>query len=210
MTKIAVIGATGKSGSLIAKKALTAGFDVTAIVRNAKKLTIKPQAVIEKDVFNLTNADLLGFDAIVLAFRAKAGDESSYSRLFEHLIEILTDNPARLIIVGGAGSLYTDESRATKYVETFPKDLSWVAEPREMAKASELIKASKLNYTFFSPAATFLPEGVETGNYTLTNDVFQKNSAGKSEISYADFAAAVIKIIKEGSYEREHIGIYQN
>uniref|UniRef100_UPI0012FD8708 NAD(P)H-binding protein n=2 Tax=Bacillati TaxID=1783272 RepID=UPI0012FD8708 len=55
--KIGVIGATGKAGSLIAKEAIERGHEVTAIVRNASKLTAPKTAVLEKDVFQLTAED---------------------------------------------------------------------------------------------------------------------------------------------------------
>ena len=45
--KLAIIAATGQVGSLILKKALAAGFDTTAIVRNAAKLKDQPNAVIQ-------------------------------------------------------------------------------------------------------------------------------------------------------------------
>ncbi|KZN96073.1 hypothetical protein AZI98_10735 [Aeribacillus pallidus] len=53
--KIAVIGATGKAGSLIVKEAKERGHDVTAIVRNASKVTDVP--AVEKDIFDITSED---------------------------------------------------------------------------------------------------------------------------------------------------------
>lgn len=211
MTKIAVIGATGKVGTLIAEKALSAGFDVTAIVRNASKLTFAPSAVIEKDSFALTAADFAGFDAIVSAVALPAdGKVNLYKKFFEHLLSALAGNPARLIVVGGTGSLYNDESRTTKRVEWFPQDAPWVPVPRDMAAASDVLKASDVNFTYFSPAGEFDPNGAETDNYTITGDIYEENAAGQSYISYADYAAAVVAMIADGSHQRAHIGIYQN
>lgn len=210
MTKVAIIGATGKEGSLILKKALDAGFDVTAIVRQASKLSVHPQHVLEKDVFDLAASDLVDFDVIVSAYAAPAGKEQLYSTLFERFTKLLANSATRLIIVGGAGSLYADESRTKKHVDIMPQDLPWIAIPREMAKASEIIKHSAINYTYFSPADVFIVEGKETGDTTITDDVFRTNAQGKSEVSYIDFAGAVIQMIREKSHQREHIGIYQN
>lgn len=79
-----------------------------------------------------------------------------------------------------------------------------------MAKASLIYESSKLNFTFFSPAEFFDPEGLETNDYTITGDVLGYNKAGKSRISYADYAEAVVKMIEDGKYQHEHIGIYEN
>jgi putative NADH-flavin reductase len=46
--KLAIIGATGKVGRLIMKEAVDRGFDVTAIVRNASKVTETNIKVLEK------------------------------------------------------------------------------------------------------------------------------------------------------------------
>ena len=65
--KIAIIGANGKSGANLVNEALKQGYDVTAIVRNKeyKNTSVK---VIYKDIFELTKADLAGFDAVISAF----------------------------------------------------------------------------------------------------------------------------------------------
>ena len=71
--KIAVIGATGKQGSMIAEEALNRGHDVTAIVRNAAKVSNAELKVLEKDVFSLTPEDLSDFDVVVDAFGTPFG-----------------------------------------------------------------------------------------------------------------------------------------
>ncbi|CAM4348811.1 NAD(P)H-binding [Weissella hellenica] len=71
MTKVGIIGATGMAGSATFKAAIAAGLDVTAIVRStdkAKETLGSDIAVIEKDAFDLTKADLEQFDVVVNAF----------------------------------------------------------------------------------------------------------------------------------------------
>ena len=60
--KIAVVCANGKAGQLIVKEAVNRGFDVTAVVKGENKSAA--QNVIVKDLFDLTEADLTGFDAV--------------------------------------------------------------------------------------------------------------------------------------------------
>ncbi|BBP92504.1 hypothetical protein BsIDN1_61220 [Bacillus safensis] len=73
--KIGIIGATGKAGQEIVKEAQSRGHEVTAIVRDAQKVTDSSLAVLEKDVFHLQAEDIKGFDVIVNAFGAPAGKE---------------------------------------------------------------------------------------------------------------------------------------
>lgn len=66
--KIAIIGASGKAGRLIAAEAFSRGMDVTAIVRDRRKVNMENYAVIEKDIFDITVQDVEDFDAVVSAF----------------------------------------------------------------------------------------------------------------------------------------------
>lgn len=65
--KIAVIGATGKVGSLVVAEALLRGHDVTGIVRNASKVTAHI-SIIEKEIFDIVADDLTNFDVVINAF----------------------------------------------------------------------------------------------------------------------------------------------
>ena len=71
---IGIVGATGKAGSLILDEAVSRGHDVTAIVRNAKKLNNDNVNVIEKDVHDTTNEDFKGLDVVGNAFGAQNDD----------------------------------------------------------------------------------------------------------------------------------------
>src|SRR3954452_2583141 len=105
--KIGVVGATGKAGSRIAAEAKSRGHIVTAIVRNAGKLEDKSLSVLEKDVFNVTAEDVKSFDVVVNAFGAPMGQEHLHVDAGKVLIEAVKGAPnTRLIVVGGAGSLY--------------------------------------------------------------------------------------------------------
>ena len=108
--KIGVIGANGKSGSLIAREAAARGHDVTAIVRRDVKTPAERTLV--RDVFDLTAGDLAGFDAVVDAFGTSRPEGLPlYKRHLGHLASVLAGAATRLIVVGGAGSLYADGER---------------------------------------------------------------------------------------------------
>lgn len=207
--KIAVIGATGQAGSLITEKLVAAGADVTALVRNASRLKVDVP-VIEKDIFALTQADLAPFDVVIEAFRAPEGHEIQHLQAMQHLMALLEDSQTRLIAVGGTSSLYSDETRTKRLIDLVDVTASFYPVAKYMSDAALELKASDLNYTYFSPAAYFDPAGLETRAYSLATDIFTLNRSGKSYISMADFASAMRDIVLNGTHQREHISIYQN
>ena len=105
--KIAIICANGKAGQLIAKEAVNRGLDVTAVVRDENR-SAAPNALL-KDLYDLTRDDLAGFDAVIDAFGAWTEDTlPQHSTSLKHLCDILSGTDTRLLVVGGAGSLYTN------------------------------------------------------------------------------------------------------
>ncbi|MDR1531616.1 MAG: NAD(P)H-binding protein [Clostridiales bacterium] len=198
--KIGVIGASGKTGSLIAAEAKERGHDVTAIVRDPSKVSGKGYAVLEKDIYAITAEDVAGFDAVVDAFGTAFDPQSAeaHQTSMTHLIKIFEAAPStRLLVVGGAGSLYTDPRKRHRLSEDIPEE--WRHVPLNMAKAFENLQNSGVMWTYFSPAATFDPNGARTGAYTPGSDFVITNSANESYISYADYAVAMVDEIEDAS-----------
>lgn len=120
--KIGVIGATGKAGQKIVEEALQRGHNVTAIVRSASKVK-ENITVMEKDVLDLTQEDVKGFDVVVNAFGAPLGQEALHVAVGRHLIAIFNGIATKLFVVGGAGSLFVDPEKTIRVMETpdFPE-----------------------------------------------------------------------------------------
>lgn len=205
--KIGVIAANGKEGRLIVKEALDRGMDVTAIVRSANKTEAKK--VIQKDIMDLTKDDLKDFDVVVDAFGVwDPAKMNLHSVTLNHLADILSGSSTRLLVVGGAGSLYTDKTHSLKISETpdFPKEYLPVA--NGMGKAlDELRKRNDVKWTYISPAAVFDPEGKRTGSYVLAGEEFTTNEKGESYISYADYAIAMVDEAEKGNHLGERISV---
>ncbi|WP_028550576.1 NAD(P)-dependent oxidoreductase [Paenibacillus sp. UNC451MF] len=207
--KIAVIGATGKAGSLIVKEAASRGHQVTAIVRNASKVQDKGISVLEKDVFKLTSEDLKAFDAVVNAFGAPAGQEHLHVEAGKVLIEALKGAPeTRLIVVGGAGSLFVDEQKTVRLVNTpeFPKEYFATAS-NQGKNLEDLQQSTGIKWTFLSPSAFFNPEGRRTGAYQKGKDNLLVNSQGNSHVSYADYAIALVDEIEKPQHINERFTV---
>lgn len=206
---IGVIGATGKAGSLIVKESIDRGHEVTAIVRNKYKVTPEGVAIIEKDIFDLTADDLKQFDAVVNAFNAPAGKEEGHVIAERVLTKALADNDdTRLIVVGGAGSLYVDDAKTTQGVDTPDFPAAYYPTAKNAAIAlSEFLKVDNVKWTYISPALFFDPNGVRTGKYTLGKDNVILNSKGQSYVSYPDFVVALVDEIENGNHIKERFTV---
>lgn len=205
--KIGVIAANGKEGRLIVKEALDRGMDVTAIVRSANKTEAKQ--VIQKDIMDLTKNDLKNFDVVVDAFGVwDPAKMNLHSVTLNHLADILSGTSTRLLVVGGAGSLYTDKTHTMKLSETpdFPKEYLPVANGMGNA-LDELRKRNDVKWTYMSPAAEFDAEGKRTGSYVLAGEEFTTNEKGESYISYADYAIAMVDEAEKGNHIGERISV---
>lgn len=131
-----------------------------------------------------------------------------HSVTLNHLADILSGTKTRLLVVGGAGSLYTDQTHTMTISETpdFPKAYLPVA--NGMGKAlEELRKRNDVKWTYISPAAEFDPEGKKTGSYVLAGEEFTVNEKGESYISYADYALALVDEAEKGNHIRERISV---
>lgn len=205
--KIAVVCANGKAGKLITNEAVARGLDVTAIVRGENKTNAK--SVLQKDLFALTAQDLGGFDVVIDAFGAWTPETlPQHSTSLAHLCDILSGKSTRLLVVGGAGSLYVNAEHTACVADGagFPDAFKPLA--AAMAKAlGELRKRKDVRWTYISPAADFQAEGERTGAYLLGGDELTLNSKGESVISYADYAIAMVDEAVSGKNDGQRISV---
>lgn len=206
--KIGIIGATGKSGMAILNEATSRGLDVTAIIRNKGKLNNTEVNVIEKDLFSLKTEDLSSFDVVVDAFAAWGDDVDQHSTSLAHLTSILKNTATRLLVVGGAGSLYVDLDQKIQLMDgpEFPDAYKPLAVA--MGKSLEnLRQVNDVNWLYISPAAMFDAEGPKTSQYVLAGEEFSANEKGDSYISYLDYAIAVVDLMGQPEYNQKRVSV---
>ena len=205
--KIAVVCANGKAGKLITNEAVERGLDVTAIVRGENKTNAKQ--VISKDLFDLTKEDLACFDVVIDAFGAWTPEAlPQHSTSLKHLCDILSNTDTRLLVVGGAGSLYINKEHTMQVMDTpdFPEMFKPLAQAQGKA-LEELRERKDAKWTFISPAGDFQAEGAKTGKYILAGEELILNSKGESVISYADYAVAMIDEATKGNHIQQRISV---
>lgn len=205
--KIAVICANGKQGKRIVQEAVARGIDVTAVVRG--KNQTEAANVIQKDLFDLTPDDLEGFDAVIDAFGAWTPDTlPQHSLSLQHLCSLVSGKETRLLVVGGAGSLYTNPEHTAQLMDgaDFPEMFKPLAS--SMGKAlQELRTRTDVKWTYISPAGDFQADGVRTGSYQLGGEELLLNAAGESMISYADYAIAMVDEAVNGTHIQQRISV---
>ena len=205
--KVAVVAANGKAGRLITEEAVNRGMDVTAIVRGENK-TAASKAII-KDLFDITADDLKDFDFIINAYGSWAPDTAgTICDASMHLVDVLRGTDKRLVIVGGAGSLYVNPEHTKTVVDVtpFPDEAMPVVNAHGKL-LEELRKVDDVNWTYVSPAGDFRADGERTGKYILAGEELTLNSKGERVISYADYAIAMIDEVESGNHIKERISV---
>ena len=202
MSKIAIIGATGRAGSELLEEALRRGHSVTAIARHASK--IPPRAgLVTRDVDvndgDALHAALAGHDAVLSA--------ANFSTLpAAAIIEpVKKSGVKRLLFVGGAGSLLLPDGSKVIDSPDFP--------PAYKSEASAggvyldtLRKETVLDWTFLSPSAEFVP-GERTGTFRLGKDHLLVSVEGRSWITFADFAIAMLDEVEHPKHSRQRFTV---
>ena len=202
MSKIAIIGATGRAGSQLLEEALRRGHTVTAIARNTDKLGVRP-GVTPKQVDAL-DADALqqaisGSDVVISAAHFATLPASAV------IGPVKQAGVKRLLVVGGAGSLLLPDGSRVIDSPGFPEE--YKAEASAGAEFLETLRQEKqLDWTFLSPSALF--DGTErTGKFRLGQDDLLVSGDGKSSISFADFAIALIDEVETPKHSRKRFTV---
>ena len=199
MSHIAIIGATGRAGGRLLEEALRRGHTVTAIARKAsEKLSGRA---------NVTAVDVDALDASALE-KVLAGHDAVFSAAhFSTVPAAAIIEPAkragvkRLLVVGGAGSLFA--APGLKVIETpnFPE--AYKAEASAGGAFLDTLRSEKeLDWTFLSPSAEFV-EGERTGKFRLGKDDLLVSAEGRSWISFEDYAIAFIDELEKPAHSRQ-------
>ena len=206
--KIAVVAANGRVAKKVIAEALSRGHEVVAFGRHAENDT-PAKKYVQKDLFDLTREDLAGFDAVVDAAGAWSPETFPIiPNAAKHLAGILAGTPVRLVVVGGAGSLFVNPEHTLTVAETpdFPDAFKGVAAAHQQA-LDFLRTAKDTQWTYISPAGDFQAEGERTGKYILAGEEFTLNSQSESIISYADYAIALVDEIEKGGHSQQRISV---
>jgi uncharacterized protein len=202
MSKIAIVGATGNVGSRLVEEALRRGHTVTAIARDTSALA-------QRDGVSAQNVDVLDADALAAAV---GGHDVVFSATrFATVPESAIVAPLkragvrRLLVVGGAGSLYVAPGQRVLDLPDFPD----AYKPEATAGAAfldALRRERDIDWTFISPSAEFVP-GARTQKFRLGVDELLVDGTGRSWISFEDYAIAFLDELERETHIRQRFTV---
>ncbi|MGH6638807.1 MAG: NAD(P)-dependent oxidoreductase [Polaromonas sp.] len=200
---IALIGATGFVGAPILFELLSRGHRVTVLARNPSKLA--PQTgltVVAADALdaNQVAQAVAGHDAVISAYNPGWSEPKIYDVFLQGSQAILEgvkqSGVKRLLVVGGAGSLYVAPGLQLVDTPEFPAQYKQGA-----LAARELLNRIKgettLDWSFVSPPIGLAP-GARTGQYRLgADELLPGQGEQPAGISVPDLAVAIVDEIEQ-------------
>jgi len=214
MKEIVLIGASGFVGSAILNEALDRGYKVTAVVRHPEKITAVSKNLVIKqgDVsFIETVAEVSkGADTVISAYNPgwknpKIAEETT--KVYKAILNgVKQAGVKRLLVVGGAGSLFISPGKRIMDAGSIPE--SYLPAVRALAEVYliDLMAEKSIDWVFFSPAGILEP-GLRTGKFRLGKDDLIVNEKGESKISVQDYAVAMIDELEKPAHHRERFTI---
>jgi hypothetical protein len=190
--KIVVYGATGMVGSQVVGAAVARGHEVTAVSR--KGTEVPGATAFAADLADTATVSALAADAdaVVFAIPTDRTGGPAQPTIDAHRAIVAARPSARLLVVGGAGSLEVDGQRLVDS-PGFPDEYK----PESQAFTDILAdyRASEgLDWTVVSPSPVIAPG--ERSGYVLGTDA----PVGGS-VTTTDFADAIVDELESPSYQ---------
>lgn len=214
MKNVLLIGATGFVGSAVLNELLERGHKVTAVVRNAAKLPQNELLTgVEQDVSDVEAIAKLaeGKDAVISAYNPGWMNPEIEKLITENYPKILEaakkSGVERLIIVGGAGTLFCAPGLRVVDSGVIPAEIMDGVRPLGNFYLNILTNENDIDWVFFSPAGVLDEEGKKTGIYRLGKDDLIVDAEGNSHISVQDYADALVNELEKPVHHKERFTI---
>lgn len=201
--KIALFGATGKTGTLVLNNLLAKSHTVTALVRTPAKITLtSPQLkLVQGDALILSDVEraIEGCDAVISVLGLPSLKPSTLltSSVGNIAAAMKTKGVKRIISMGSAGILNEMSGLPGMIIGFILRNVL-----KDHRGAYNILHDSPLEWTVVRPLT--LTDGPATGRYQTTETGLPKN--GRS-ISRADVADFIVQILEQGNYIRQSPGI---
>ena len=211
MARIVVIGGTGYAGRHIVQEAVNRGHEVISVSRSKPDNPVDGALAVQGSVLDIDAlGDVFdGADAVVSALSPRGDMAEAVLGALRGLIAKLSGTSTRLGVIGGAGGSLVAPGGPRLFDQDFPEEYKHEAQVGIDSLA--LLEASDagLDWFFVHPAEVFGPwaEGERTGHYRDGGDVLVRDADGKSFISGADFAIAMVDEIEQGNHHRERFTV---
>jgi len=218
--KILVYGATGKVGTHVVDEALERGHIVTAVSRDPSRIERQHQnlSAIAGDLLDSDSIAslLVDQDVVVISVRGIIGKSKNPEDAIQRIavekevnaLREIGDDAPRLIHVGGSGTLEVEPGVlwADKIPKLFvPKFLELEIQGQVLA-LEYLRTVTDAKWSYATPAKNFTNDE-RTGIFRIGGDTLLEDERGKSRISRADFAVALIDEAENAAHVRKRFSV---
>jgi hypothetical protein len=217
---ILIYGATGKIGSLAVVEALERGHHVTAVSRDPTQIELRHEylAAVSGDLLDSDSIRLLavGQDVVIVSVRGIIGDSKTPESALQFIaanrivasLRAMDDPVPRVIHVGGAGSL--EVAPGVLYADRLPR--LFLPKKLELEIDGQVLAldfyrtVADIDWTYATPPKNFT-NGERSGDYRIGGDTMLEDRRGRSRISRADFAVALIDEAETGAHIRQRFSV---
>lgn len=207
MARITVLGGTGYGGGAVVSEAARRGHQVTAVSRHAPAepvagVSYLTGSVLDQDVLDQAVADA---EVVFEALSPRGDMAGKVEGVFTRLLALAQQHGFRLGVLGGASSLLVEPGGPRLFdVSSLPPEA--LPEAKLGMEKLDRLKATPeaLDWFYVSPAADFAAwnPSEATGEYRTSDDLLLRGPDGRSEISAADLAIAVVDEIERPAHRR--------
>jgi len=212
MARITVLGGTGYGGGAVVAEAARRGHRVLAVSRTAPRTPVPQVRYVTGSVLDhgVLERAVSEADVVFEALSPRGDMAGKVEGMFTDLLALAQQHRTRLGVLGGASSLLVAADG--------PRLLDLAPVPPEVRPEVDLgihkletlrTTPEALDWFYVSPAAEFgawVPS-TRTGTYRLSDDVLLRTPDGRSEISAADLAIAVVDEIEHPTHHRRRFHV---
>lgn len=202
---IIVLGANGSAGSAIVEEALNRDITVTAAFRNPDR----------SDLHVDSRANMIHVDANSEQLVAEAAKGCQVAvnatktpqelvKMNKTIIEGLkTAEVDRLIVIGGAGSLLTDNNKRLVHQPNFPEKAYDLGLAHLNLRKFYETTNPEIDWVYIIPPPKFIKNGPRSTTYHFVQDELTSPESDHYEISYLTYAVAIVDEIVDTRYSCE-------
>jgi putative NADH-flavin reductase len=194
--RVAVFGASGRTGRHVVERGLERGHEIRAFVRDASRFGTSHERL------QIVQGDARDPDAVAGAVRGneaavsvlalmKADDEPGYSEATRTIVEAAEREAVRRVVVTANNDVFGDDEVTGEYAP----------HAREHRRNRETLKASDLDWTIV--AAGWVVDEPATGSYHAVVDA----KASKRKVSPEDFATAILDALERDEWIGHIVGV---
>lgn len=202
--KIAVFGATGKTGIKAVGQALEKGDEVKALVRSPQKITISDEklSIVQGDVTDAAAVENIidGVDGVLVALGASADMQTDIvmEQGTKNIIDAMKKHNVKRIIVQSSYGMSGDQE-GTQFMKQMGMGDEQIGMIQpvldDKKKQTEVVVNSGLEYVLVRPL--MLTDGEKTGEYRVGESLDVKQG---DSISRADVADFMLKALTDNTY----------